>query len=446
MLTLTLSRSESPTRVQAANESAIPWAATILLGLVFFVTEHSLTISRLDAYTQTAEEMEVTAMGGNTSRQLAYLTLAAFGIYQLARPGRFRFRPSWPALFAVGALLGWCAMSVLWSAEFGLTARRLVVLACCVIGVAGLIKQYSARQLMHIPIVLCTAFLALGVLAELGLGTFRPWGGEYRFSGSLHPNTQSANLAALCIATYCAARGENQNRKRYWALFAIGFLFLLLTKSRTALAGVVVAMSYLWVGGTTLRTKALTGFAGLWLASTAGLLVLFASSDAGDLVTDMALMGRNDQAESLSERVPLWTALSRYVKERPMLGYGFESFWSTSRIDTIADEMQWGIREAHNSYLEAILSVGIIGMLCGVSAVISGIVLATRRFWRTGEPAYGYMAGFLVFGLVDASMESGMVSPIFATFLAASALVHAACSARCTATQTISQRLAPTGS
>src|SRR5262245_11266479 len=90
--------SSSPTQSeQVAHVETFPWLAIAVLGSVFFLTDHSFDTSKLDAFTQTAEEMEVTAMGGNSIRQLAFLSLGAFGLYNLLRPGRRQFRPSVPA-------------------------------------------------------------------------------------------------------------------------------------------------------------------------------------------------------------------------------------------------------------------------------------------------------------------------------------------------------------
>jgi hypothetical protein len=80
-----------------------------------------------------------------------------------------------------------------------------------------------------------------------------------------------------------------------------------------------------------------------------------------------------------------------------------------------------------------------------VTTALFALVLAARRFFRTGDYSYAFIAGLLVFGLFDGMMESGMVSPIFTTFLAATGVVHAACFARSASAQRVSQPAAPAG-
>jgi hypothetical protein len=45
------------------------FAVAALICLTFFLTEHSLDISTVDAYTQTADEMEISAAGGRWPRR-----------------------------------------------------------------------------------------------------------------------------------------------------------------------------------------------------------------------------------------------------------------------------------------------------------------------------------------------------------------------------------------
>lgn len=72
----------------------------------------------------------------------------------------------------------------------------------------------------------------MGFFAELALGTFRPWSSSRRFSGTLHPNTQGLNLTVLCLCSALLAR-ESGRPSKYWAPFAVGVAFLILTKLRS---------------------------------------------------------------------------------------------------------------------------------------------------------------------------------------------------------------------
>ena len=403
---------------------ATPWIAVLVLGAVFFFTEHTFDVSLQEGFTDLTEDMLDTAEGGNVSRQIAFLALAAFGAINLLLPGRQFSRPSLPAVLLVSGSIAWCIVSVLWTTDVNMTVRRLIVMLCCVIGALGIVKQYSARQLLKAALVLSASFLALGVATELVLGTFRPFSAEYRFSGSLHPNTQSMNLVVLCLAAFCLARERAPRRGWLLAIFCVGLTFLLLTKSRTGLAALVASIAFLWIGSTHFRTKLIGASGILWTVSTAALLLALFGFDPLEKMTDAALMGRREDATSLTLRIPLWEELSTYVMERPIAGYGFESFWTPDRIESLSDSVEWGARESHSRYIDTLLALGLVGLVLMLATTFAGLTLAWALFRQTGEPGYGFICGVLVFGLVDGITESGMVAPLFATFLSGVGLLH----------------------
>src|SRR5687768_1399792 len=71
----------------------VAWMAALVLGAAFFASEHSLTASLADDFTQSAEEMLATAEGGNLPRRLAYFAIAALGVFLLAKSAQ-KVRPA----------------------------------------------------------------------------------------------------------------------------------------------------------------------------------------------------------------------------------------------------------------------------------------------------------------------------------------------------------------
>ena len=60
--------------------------------------------------------------------------------------------------------------------------------------------------------------------------------------------------------------------------------------------------------------------------------------------------------ETLTGRTEIWNSLLPYVQKHFILGYGYGGFWSTSLRTSIASH-------AHNGYLDAILNLGIAGLI-----------------------------------------------------------------------------------
>jgi O-antigen ligase len=390
-----------------------PWAIAgiaLLVGLTFFVTEHSLDISLVDAYTQTADEMEIAASGGNAIRRLAFLALAGAGLWLCVQRRGQAWRVNRPLATAVVAYLAVSFASYFWSADPGMCLRRLMLLGCCLVGAAGIARRLSMRELCLLCIATIGPLVLLGLAAEIRLGTFRPWSGDYRFSGSVHPNTQAMYLTTLGLAALGLARAPAERfRGCYWAVFAATLVLGLLTKSRTGNASTLAAIAAVLLLQTPLKWKLTAALAMAWAAPTGLWLLLLAGIDPLVDFQQALLLGRAEETESLSGRTSIWPVVTYYIGQRPWLGHGYEAFWNPAHIDTISDELQWGLREAHNGYLEVLLSTGIVGLICALAAVLLGLAAAARASARLRDPAYSLPLGMLVFGLCSSWMESGMV-------------------------------------
>ena len=411
----------------STRSSRLLWPIVFAVGVAFFATGHDLNVSLLDAFTGTEDEMEAAADGGDTIRRAAFLGLAGLGIVLLVLPAHFQSRATFhlelPRAIPLALFAAWCGLSVLWSDEPSMTLRRLSVLGCLALAAAGLVRHLSLRDLVRMSLIVATAYLAVGVFAELRNGTLRPASSEFRFCGTLHPNTQGLNLAILCLASFCLARGADRGRAWLYGLFAVGLVFLVLTKSRTSLAGLVAALGLIWTIRTALSRKLAVGLAALWLVCAAVLVSVLAGVHRADELGQLALLGRGEEADSLTGRLPLWEELSNWVAVRPLTGYGYDSFWTADRIDAVSAEMKWGIREAHSAYVDWILSVGLIGAGLLLTWVLMAFWRAGVLFRATERPELGFVFGLTVFCLINAATESAMMMPIHATFVAACGLI-----------------------
>jgi O-antigen ligase len=321
---------------------------------------------------------------------------------------------------------GWAACSLTWSIDPSMTIRRLAVLAFCLLGAMGIARAFSGREIVLAGMSIAGAYFALGVVAEISLGNFRPWESVYRFSGTIHPNSQGVNLAILCLAAWQAARTEKDHSRRAWmiALGILGFIFLILTRSRTALAGFLAAVSVL----STIRLKtSVKKLVVCGVLGSASLALLFCSMSGIDIegkFVSAAMLGRESESGALTGRLPVWEELLYYAGRRPWQGYGYESFWTPQNIEDVSEDVHWRFREAHNAYIDAVLSVGIVGAAAILAVAVYGIFRTAGIYRRSGEPCAGFTFGMLIFGLIGATMESGMAGINFITLIAGCGLMH----------------------
>jgi exopolysaccharide production protein ExoQ len=332
------------------------------VGLAFFIATHDTHVSLAVSYTQNAEEMEIAAAGGNTLRRVAFLMLGAWGAILFAA-GRQRVHIDPLLAGSLVLLLGLAGFSFLWADEPGMCLRRLFVLACCVTAAVGMARALSLREICWLTVGTLGSLALVGVLAEIRFGTFRPWAGDYRFAGTVHPNSQGPGLATLCLAALALTQENTRNRAWLWIAFAIAFGLLLLTKSRTTAAAVIASIGAVQLVRLPLATKCLAATVLGWLAAVGLLAVCCCGLDPLNDFRDVLLLGRAEEADTLSGRAFIWPEVLSFANQRFWLGYGYESFCKAGRIETISDELGWGLREAHKGYLEILLAIVLVGVV-----------------------------------------------------------------------------------
>ena len=274
-----------------------------MAGILLFAADHDWLISRYEDFTLASDTMQSGASGGNLVRGSAIFVLGAAGMASLVFSGGYKLRiRGWMSALIL-ALVAWCAASLLWSIEPGIALRRLTASGCLAIAALAAARLLTPRELAAAALSCGTAYLGIGLLTELALGTFQPWRGDYRFSGTLHPNHQGLVCAVIVMtATYLALIG-GPHRKALWSLAVAGLLGLWITKSRTSLAALVVSEVVVCFLVIPWKQKIVGTLAAIGLACAAMLLI---GDPLIEKIENAALLGRADEEEvgALTGRVP----------------------------------------------------------------------------------------------------------------------------------------------
>jgi O-antigen ligase len=401
------------------------WLTALILGAVFFLVVHNVQVSRYERFAPWSDaDGELEAAGGNTAKGIALAVIGIWGAYLIfRRNGRpLSFTGLLPALMTFYVL--WTIASVGWSIEPGLSLRRLAVLAFCILGAVGFARQFQPRDVAIAAMLISGAYLLVGVGAEMALGTFRPWLAEYRFAGTVHPNSQGANTAVLAMAAFCLARSATRRQLWLWSVFGVAVVFLLLTKSRTSLAGLAVALAALAWTCMQNRTRMVTALVAATTIASAVLISLLFGFNVDDRLLDVVMLGRQEESGSLTGRVPIWTELAGYVRARPLQGYGYAAFWTPKHIEAVSDELEWPLREAHNSYIDAVLGVGLVGAASLLAVAWLGLWKTAVAHRESRDPGFAFVLCMLVFGMIHACLETGMADPNLMTILIGTGLLQ----------------------
>lgn len=373
----------------------------LALTLAIYAGQHMSSLVGTAAGDWSADEL-LSSREGGWERRAAYLLMGLIGVVwwwaAAKRPQRLNGLLAW----TLGATLAWAALSVTWSDEPGAAVRRLVVILLLMVAAIGSARRWPVETLAKFAALSGAALIAVGVVIEVSLGGLGA-GGEYRFQGTLHPNEQGALCAVVALSALACAIGESTRRALFVLIFLFAGLGLALTMSRGACAGFLVGAMVL-VLPTLSPPMRFTLAYGSAVAGLAAILLL------GPGIVDRAQAGVSlgrDGLTTLTGRIPLWNELVEYyVRERPLHGYGFETFWTDERVVEVSHSQKWGVAAAHSAPLELVLTMGLIGFALHTLLLLVAAGVSIQKFVRTRRPAMLLGASFCAMYLGVGMIES----------------------------------------
>lgn len=265
----------------------------------------------------------------------------------------------------LAALITLVSASAIWSMDVATTIVRLPsFLACTLLGVlVG--RAMSLRELTRFMSLLGAAVAVLCLAATALFPAARgapPWDEAWR-GIFLHKNDLGA-ACAITLPFVIHAVFRNTRPKRYLFAACSVVLLVLLFESESRTGQLIGALAVISLGLSMLLRR----FRFVWASVTAAIFILgvvglplvIASGAAQPL---FEWIGREP---TLSGRVPLWRVIWPWIEQRPLLGYGYASFWEamSERVQEITSSpaVQWEVHYSHNGALETLLDVGAIGL------------------------------------------------------------------------------------
>lgn len=365
-------------------------------------------------------DMAAIAQDGDVLRRLCLLTLAGIGLALLIFSRR---------KFAVNGIVGWAwivyvcwiCCSVLWSETPDFTLRRLATFSTVFTFLFACAVTLSLDVLASIAVLFTSLNVVVGVCAEVILGTFHPFSAGYRFSGTLHPNLQGASLATtVVLLLWRVWKSSGTSRALAVSVALILSILLFLTGSRTSIVAMLAAVIFLIAltqvrGFQRSRSRALAIIASLFLAF--GAVTTLEMIQQTEPWVPTAIQQERDEgdASELTGRIALWNVCLAYFEEKPITGYGYDSFWSAEKIESISSDLHWNINQAHSSYIDTALSLGMPGLLGYLLIAVASLIKATKLYLG-GKNEYAVWAALIIFVLVHNLTESINILPTFSGF------------------------------
>jgi exopolysaccharide production protein ExoQ len=404
------------------RNAKVPWGTFVLLAAVFFVGWHDLLISLREAFYWDLESSVTAVVEGSLLRRVVFSMLGLFGAVGLMRRGHNRLGINGVLGWLILVFVVWMSLSVAWADDVALTSRRLMVLWMLCLGALAVGKRFFLRDIILWVFVTATAYLLIGVVCEIALGTFRPFAPGYRFAGTVTPNSQGVNCCLLLFTGIASGRAAKRGRWFFLVCSFAGLGFLVLTGSRTAFADGIAALLVYWALVSSRSRKA-----GWLFGISIGVcvLLLLVGDDFFPTLRQGALLGRTDKdTSSITDRMLLWKECLDFAARQPLQGYGYDSFFTPSRIGKIGATQGWPVYDAHSAYLQLLLGTGVIGMISFVLILVLGIKKSFVHFSASLSPGYACFIAILVFCSLQGFMESMMVMANMSSFVVMVVVVH----------------------
>ena len=361
---------------------ALLLCATVVLGLLWIETRGTHHVSR--AQWIPTLWMLVTASkplaywfgvkGSNESGSLLdrlFLSgLALCGMWVLARR-RFDWISALRDRLQLLVLVSYMCISTLWSDIPTVALKRwgrevVVLIVTMVITSEPSPSQALTALLRRTAYVLLPFSLVLiKYYPDVGRDYGR-WSGIEMWTGV---TGQKNELGRLCMVSiffiswvlYHRGRGRLEPAGRY-LLWADGFIVVLagyllwgsnsVTSLATLIVGVAMYAAMQWLRSVKLRAP------GKALSAAVLVLIAYGTSvpflGGSDVAQFTSLLGRDT---TLTGRTEVWADVLPAREQRPILGYGFGSFWTDARREL------YDIPTAHNGYLDILLELGEVGLM-----------------------------------------------------------------------------------
>ncbi len=401
---------------------------TLLFG--FFAIDHSPRASShfrfdtdfIDSENRTADRVETV----NLITAPVRVVLGIVGLTFFLLPTRDRLGWGGAITFVLGLYLSYLGMSFLWSVNQQVTLHKFLVLCCFGVAAAGLARQFSIGELTFLFVTVCVSYIGIGLLTEIVLGNFTPHKSEYRFVGTCHPNTLAVYGTLCCLAASVYFGRRHAIDPWLIALFVVGFITLLATKSRTTLAGFMFAL--MTVRFLTFRPDYRMFASALVMLTmlAGGLFLALSRSNVRSGLAGSLAMGRTEDVSSLTGRLPLWEELLRSIYDRPLVGHGYLAFWEKEKIDYLSALLRWEIPHGHNMYLDVLLDGGFVGLTLFLLVFFVSLSVTFRRVIVNHDRQVSIVFGLLIFALVHGFAESLFKLPTFLSFMLVTLLLRTA--------------------
>lgn len=356
--------------------------------------------------------LEVTNTG-SWMTQVVFLTLGGAMAAALWQLGIARLKPlaNRPLLLCAG----WLGLTLLTSVEPLVSMRRVILFGIAVMLVAGIpvvmrsVRQFAQTLVIASLVILVSSYLAVALVPHLAIHNDFDLIGEPEHNGLWrgifgHKNEAGGAMALLILTGLFVTASWS----RVWGITitVLAAVFLLAANSKS----VTVLLPFILFAPSLCQVFTAAWKRALILVGPVAAVSLFTLGSVFFAPIRDGLAGYLPDT-SFTGRTEIWEFAADHIMERPVFGWGFGAFWQTERTQfATSDSLSWvnKLSQAHNTFLDTALIMGLPGLLLTLLAVVIGPLrdLQTIAPGRRIDPLTLYFVRLWLLALAGGSFES----------------------------------------
>lgn len=323
-----------------------------------------------------------TASAPNLVVSVIYWCFYAFTAFQILLRPRMFFRYAFKMPFPI-ALVALALLSAFWSIDPSETLRRAFAFGMATLFGIYLGFRFTSQEVLRLLAgvlgtcaVLSAAVALLLPAYGIGTGVFRGnWQGIFA-----HKNTLGEMMLLTAVVFRSVPGRSSRSRVIGWTGFAVAVALVVLSRSVTALV-VLVTVSVTMPMLRRLRHAELRS--ALLLISVCLICITVLLTTVNREVA-LTMTGKD---VTLTGRTEVWSAVTRRIAQRPILGYGYDAFWlpTAGPGESVRREVKWSTPHSHNGFLDFGADLGVVGVVILVGALAH----TARRAWKHWRPELG---------------------------------------------------------
>lgn len=298
-----------------------------------------------------------------------------------------------------------------WSARPNISSRRSILfLGSTAFSVFFSLSFNFKQQLRFLAIALCmntvVCFLFGALLPKYGVMHLPPHTGSWR-GVHTHKNQLGAQMAlttVLLLATQYIGIFQRRGRLIISGVMLLSAFMVVASNSTTALlATFTMALTFFICNTLKLNYRYMViAVSSIVLLAGGASIYIQANADS--------LLGAFGKGTDLSGRNDIWPAVWHMISLKPLFGYGYEGFWGPAGgpADLLRQIVGWPAPNAHNGFLEILLSVGWVGGILFFGSFLITIIKSVQLVRLTKQSYAIFPVLVLVFLSLSNMTESNL--------------------------------------